>query len=115
MRLHTVVIPCYKSSATIRKVVEETMGIFREMNRGGLEFVLVDDASPDQGATVSELRALAEDYENIRVIAGNDDCGKVSMKSLAHAIADVEGQLSEEDVFIVPYRLITPSVCGPRA
>ena len=39
--------------------------------------------------------------ENIRVIAGNDDCGKVSMKSLAHAIADVEGQLSEEDVFML--------------
>ncbi len=39
--------------------------------------------------------------ENIRVIAGIDDCGKVSMKSLAHAIADVEGQLSEEDVFML--------------
>ncbi len=39
--------------------------------------------------------------ENIRGIAGNDNCGKVSMKSLAHAVADVEGQLSEEDVFLL--------------
>ena len=39
--------------------------------------------------------------ENIRRIAGNEDCGKVSMKSLAHAIADIEGQLSEEDVFLL--------------
>ena len=39
--------------------------------------------------------------ENIRMIAGNDDRGKVSMKSLAHAIADVEEQLSEEDVFLL--------------
>ena len=38
--------------------------------------------------------------ENIRVIAGNDNRGKVSMKSLAHAIADVEGHLSDEDVFL---------------
>ena len=33
--------------------------------------------------------------ENIRVVTGNDNRGKVSMKSLAHAIADVEGHLSE--------------------
>lgn len=39
--------------------------------------------------------------ENIRVIAGNDDCGTVHMKSLAHAVADVQGQLSEEDVFLL--------------
>ena len=39
--------------------------------------------------------------ENIRVIAGNDNSGKVSMKSLAHAIADVEGHLSNEDVFLL--------------
>ena len=30
--LHSVVIPCYKSSMTIRKVVEETMEQFRNMN-----------------------------------------------------------------------------------
>ena len=45
--LHSVVIPCYKSSQTIRKVVEETMEQFRKMNRGDVEFVLVDDCSPD--------------------------------------------------------------------
>ena len=39
--------------------------------------------------------------ENIHVIAGNDNRGKVSMKSFAYAIADVEGQLSEEDVFML--------------
>ena len=39
--------------------------------------------------------------ENIRVITGNGNRGKVSMKSLAHAIADVEGHLSDEDVFLL--------------
>ena len=39
--------------------------------------------------------------DNIRVIAGNDDHGRVRMQSLAHAIADMKGQLSEEDVFLL--------------
>ena len=39
--------------------------------------------------------------ENIRSIAGIDDRGKVSRRALAHAIADVKGQLSEEDVFML--------------
>ena len=39
--------------------------------------------------------------ENIRVVTGNDNRGKVSMKSLAHAIADVDGHLSDEDVFLL--------------
>lgn len=50
-------------------------------------------------------RALKEGLripdENIRMIAGNDDRGKASMKSLAHATADVEGLLSEEDIFLL--------------
>lgn len=50
-------------------------------------------------------RALTEGLripdENIRSIAGNDDRGKVNMKSFAHAIAEAHGQLSEEDVFLL--------------
>ena len=59
--LYSVIIPCYKSSRTIRGVVEETMQKFEEMNRGQVEFVLVDDCSPDEGATVRELRHLVEE------------------------------------------------------
>ena len=66
--LHTVVIPCYKSSLTIRKVVEETMQKFKDMDRGDVEFVLVDDCSPDEGATVRALRELVKDYGNIRAV-----------------------------------------------
>ena len=66
--LYSVVIPCYKSSQTIRKVVEETMRQFQEMKVGDVEFVLVDDCSPDNGATVQALRGLVKDYRNIRVV-----------------------------------------------
>ena len=56
--LYSVVIPCYKSSRTIRGVVEGTMQEFKKMNRGEVEFVLVYDCSLDEGATVRELRHL---------------------------------------------------------
>ncbi len=66
--LHSVIIPCYKSNQTIRKVVELTMEQFRVMDRGDVEFVLVDDCSPDGGATVRALRGLVDDYSNVRVV-----------------------------------------------
>ena len=66
--LYSVIIPCYRSDQTIRKVVELTMEEFRKMGRGVPEFVLVDDCSPDGGKTVTVLRELVKDYENVRVI-----------------------------------------------
>ena len=49
--LYSIVIPCYRSDQTIRKVVELTMEEFRKMERPVPEFVLVDDCSPDGGKT----------------------------------------------------------------
>ena len=66
--LYSVVIPCYCSSLTIRRVVEMTQEQFRKMDRGEAEFVLVDDCSPDEGKTVRALRSLVKDYDNVRVI-----------------------------------------------
>ena len=89
--LHTVIIPCYKSSMTIRKVVEETMEQFKEMNRGEVEFVLVDDCSPDDGATVAQLRSLVEDYPNVRAVelAKNGGQHNASMAGLNYARGDL--------------------------
>ena len=89
--LHSVVIPCYKSSMTIRKVVEETMEQFRNMNRGDVEFVLVDDCSPDEGATVRELRSLVKEYPNVRVVelAKNGGQHNASMAGLNYAKGDL--------------------------
>lgn len=66
--LHSVVIPCYRSDQTIRKVVELTMEQFRKMDRGDVEFVLVDDCSPDGGKTVKVLRTLASEYPAVKVV-----------------------------------------------
>lgn len=89
--LHTVVIPCYKSSLTVRKVVEETMAKFREMGRGDVEFVLVDDCSPDGGATVRVLRELVKEYPNVRAVELAKNAGQhnATMAGLNFARGDL--------------------------
>jgi len=63
----SVVIPCYKSAATIGKVVRMTR---EELLRGGYgyEFVLVNDGSPDGGATFAAIRALCEEDPQVKGI-----------------------------------------------
>ena len=43
MKLISIVIPCYNSEATIRKVVEMVMEEFKKMDGYDCEFVLVND------------------------------------------------------------------------
>lgn len=66
---YSVVIPCYKSSHTIRQVVEESSAELDRLGRTPYEFILVDDFSPDDGATVSELESLAADYDFVTAVA----------------------------------------------
>jgi len=42
MKLISIVIPCYNSEATIRKVVEMVMEEFKKMDGYDCEFVLVN-------------------------------------------------------------------------
>ena len=88
--LYTVIIPCYKSSETIRKVVEETMAQFEQMKRGEVEFVLVDDCSPDDGATVRALRTIVKDYPNVKAVelAKNSGQHNAQMAALNYAKGD---------------------------
>ncbi len=64
--LVSVVIPCYNSEKTIRKVVEMTMEEFKSIEGYEVEFVLVNDYSRD--ATFDEIRALAKDYPQVHGI-----------------------------------------------
>lgn len=89
--LYTVVIPCYRSSPTIRKVVESTMAQFADMHLEEYEFVLVDDCSPDDGATVRALRGLVKDYAQVRVVELAKNAGQHNaiMAGLNYAQGDV--------------------------
>lgn len=66
--LYSIVIPCYKSSKTIRKVVEMTMQEMDRLNRREYEFVLVDDCSPDDGQTMAVLMELVREYACVKVV-----------------------------------------------
>lgn len=61
--LVSVVIPCYYSEKTIRKVVEMVMAEFEKNEGYECEFVLVNDGSKD--GTFAEIRALGEEYPNV--------------------------------------------------
>ncbi len=74
--LYSIIIPCYKSSRSIREVVEGTMEVLEETGRKPYEFVLVDDYSPDGGDTVCALRDLADDYSCIRVVELAQNAGQ---------------------------------------
>ena len=66
---YSVVIPCYKSSHTIRTVVEEAARELERLKRVPFEFILVDDFSPDGGETVREIKALAEEKAFVVAVA----------------------------------------------
>lgn len=89
--LYSVIIPCYRSDKTIRKVVELTMDQFRKMDIAEYEFVLVDDYSPDGGATVRALRGLVHDYDTVRAVelAKNSGQHNAVMAGLNYAKGDI--------------------------
>ncbi|MDO4176973.1 MAG: glycosyltransferase [Bacillota bacterium] len=74
--LYSVIIPCYKSSHTIRQVVEMTSAELDKLNKKPYQFILVDDKSPDDGETVRELKALADDYSFVKVVELAQNAGQ---------------------------------------
>ncbi len=60
----TIVIPCYNSEKTIRKVVELVMAEFEKTEKYTCEFVLVNDGSRDD--TYEEIKRLGAEYTNVK-------------------------------------------------
>jgi len=89
--LYSVIVPCYKSSHTIREVVSLTADVLTELNKVPFEFILVDDCSPDDGETLCELKSLAEefDYVNVVELAQNAGQHNAVMAGLNYAGGDV--------------------------
>ena len=66
--MYSIVIPCYKSAGTIETVVSETAKEMDNMGRHEYEFILVNDCSPDGGATIKKLREIATERNYVRVV-----------------------------------------------
>jgi len=88
--LYSIVIPCYNSSMTIRKVVEMTSDELDRLGKHSYEFVLVDDFSPDGEKTLNELIALAKEYPFVKVVelAQNSGQHNAVMAGLNEASGD---------------------------
>ena len=87
---YSIIIPCYRSSQTIRKVVEMTMQELERLDKKDYEFVLVDDCSPDGGDTMAALLSLVRDYSCVRVVELAKNAGQHNavMAGLNHAQGD---------------------------
>ena len=89
MALVSFVIPCYRSAHTIRGVVEELEAAMAKMPGYEAEFVLVNDASPDD--TFSVLRELAENDAHIIAVdlAKNFGQHAAIMAGLKHTAGEI--------------------------
>lgn len=88
--LHSIIIPCYNSDQTIRHVVELTMEWMDKLGKE-YEFILVDDYSPNNPKTINELKKLAEEYRQVKVLelAYNSGQHNAIMAGLNYASGDI--------------------------
>ena len=94
---YSVIIPCFKSSRSIREVVEETSKELNKLGRIPYEFVLVDDYSPDNGGTLCALRALADDYEYVKVVELAQNAGQHNAVMAGLNVADGDVLIAMDD------------------
>lgn len=89
--MYSIVIPCYKSSQTIAIVITSTIEEMEKLGKKRLEFILVNDCSPDDGKTIKALKALAYKYTFVKVIdlAKNVGQHNAVMAGLRNASGDV--------------------------
>ncbi len=80
------VIPCYRSESSIEGVVED---IFTAFSPQDFEVVLVNDCSPD--GTLSAIKGLCGQYENVRMISFAKNFGQHSalMAGLRESRGDI--------------------------
>ena len=87
--LVSIVIPCYKSEASIRKVIELTLAEFENLDGYDCEFILVDDCSPDN--TFQSILTLSRDYQCVHGITLMRNFGQHNalMCGMNHASGDL--------------------------
>lgn len=96
----SVVIPCYLCKDTIERAV---LSVLRQTMLPR-EILLVDDASPDEGATVRELKKLAEQYGtllSIKVVESSENGGPGSARNRGweHACQPYVAFLDSDDIW----------------
>lgn len=81
--LITIAIPCYRSSKTLPFVVGEIREEFGKQDKYDYQIVLVNDGSPDDGATYRTIRELCEKDTKITGVDLSRNFGQQTAKMAA--------------------------------
>ena len=93
--LISVCIPCYKSAKTLPVVVESVTHEFARRPEHELQFVLVNDGSPDD--TFQVITELAARYDNVTGVDLSRNYGQVSARLAALNYADGDAVVFMDD------------------
>lgn len=96
---YAIIVPCYKSSATIEKVVE---GIIETMGERTFEIILVNDGSPDEMKTINVLKFLAQKYGEVTVIDLAKNSGQQHALFAGLRQAEADYYISIDDDLQIP-------------
>jgi len=88
--LISIVIPCYRSAQTLCSVVQEIWDAFAEHMEYDYQIILVNDGSPDQGATYRTIRKLCGEDSHIIGVDMSRNFGqqRAKMAALPYAKGD---------------------------
>ena len=103
----TVAIPCYKSAKTLPVVVEGIRKAFAERPAYSCQLILVNDGSPDDGATTAVIKEICEKDPSIIGIELGKNYGQSAARMAAFPYAegdvlvylDDDGQHDPNDLF----------------
>lgn len=81
--LISIIIPCYRSEKTLPGVVAEIRAAFIDHPEHDYQLVLVNDGSPDQGATYRTIRKLCQEDPKIVGVDMSRNFGQARAKMAA--------------------------------
>lgn len=95
---YSFIVPCYKTTEVIFKLVKEVQSKMIELGKNDFEMILVNDASPDQGQTIQKLIQLSKEYSFVQVIdlAKNVGQHNAVMAGLNYTKGDVIVSLDDD-------------------
>ena len=100
MRLLSFVIPCYRSEATIEKVVEEIKATVGEREGYDYEIIAVNDCSPD--GVYEVLKRMAAENSRIKVVNLVKNMGKHAAVLAGYSFVNGEYVINLDDDFQSP-------------
>ena len=98
-------VTVYTCAYNAARWIDKAMGSVAEQKGfGDMEYILIDDASTDAGATITRMRHFAERYPNVIVISNAENKGLASSSNIAleNARAPYIVRLDADDYFTSP-------------